>query len=528
MLVRNRLNAGDFIIPIPLGIPVKLQYDSSGILQEARLWKDENNSAGFSFNRVRLSNEVVESFRLKSIVPVTVPIKGGTTYVYGVLLFKDNSSYELGQLPCAILDDLTNMLVNGHDCRFFAFNVESFAATFKGAIPIRKWLSLAHFQVLPGFLAPFNDVSQVTKLINSQCKPILNTDIFMAYVIFNGVNKTIISTDLYQSVVIGPVNRRLNENGAILAKVPTNEGEISVSWSDIVKFNIWKDTLLIFEGNKLIFSKDIGNKSHKNRESIVSCSVCGRDIPIHSGKISKCRDIHCLSRLYPDAVHMLNTLKLPVMSFDDYLRYVRKKDILTLADILELPIYSNMKIEVSLTTLVSAVIPPRYVADRQLIYQFISQCHNSVESFMYYIGNPVKISSDFNFSSSRVRDLQDWLSDGENISEIHSLLSSDSLSIVDTDKYFEADPIFRNTIICITGEFDIGNESDVRGILGSYSAEVVTQFVPNVRYVVVGNKRSGVDGRILSAAKSVGVPVIEESEFFKRFEIDLDCKENLL
>ena len=527
MLVRNRLKAGDFIVPIPLGMPLKLHYDADGILKDVSYWKDSEDSPEFQAS-IKDTSRLLKVLRKNTTFPNTVSLKGGTTFVYGALVFKGRCTAN-GYIPRDLIPDMlfnATCECDASDLTFLAFTVESLAAKFKGASPIRKWLSLSQFTVLPGFLAPFNDISKINSMIESQCSSIIDTNTIMAYATFNGSEELIMSTNLYQTIVTSPVFNEPNSHGAIMSHFHVIDKDVTVSYYDAVKFNIKENTQLVFENNKIICSY-VDTKLFKYPEfKDIKCPVCGKLMPVRS--VTRCSDEHCMSRMYDTVTHMLDTLRLPEMSFEKYKFLLSNHSILCVADVLDLEEYSSLNIEASVTTLLEAIILPSKLLDRKVISQFVSQCKNSIETIMYYANHTSKIKTDLSLGNVDTDSLIEWLNDVENISDLQSILSSDSIKIVDTDKYYSAAAIFRNTTICITGEFDIGSRLDVKGILSSYSADVVDSIVPNTRYVVVGDRMENIDGVILSDAKKAGIPVVNENTFFKQFDIYDDIKHNLL
>lgn len=79
----------------------------------------------------------------------------------------------------------------------------------------------------------------------------------------------------------------------------------------------------------------------------------------------------------------------------------------------------------------------------------------------------------------------------------------------------------------ITGLFSHGDIESIRAILNSYSATVCTIFEPGVNFVVVGDIHEDIRGQDVRLAIKSRIPVYSESEFFERYKIDQDLKENL-
>ena len=520
MITRNRLNPGDYVVPIPLGIPLVLEYNSRGLINRMNLWADDDNE--FETASIKLDSSVVNTLKHSSNIPNHISLKGGTTYVYGVITIPNPIKLS-GKIPSDILASMYIDAGSMKELNFMAFSMKSYAAKFAGASPIRKWLSINHFKLLPGFIlpvykAPYTDLSQIDELTLKDN----DVDVYMAYVKFDSTSENIISAELRQSIVSAKPDVYVNENGVFRANVRTETDLIDISYQDMCKFGISEGTCLILRGESTV----IHSSSPSIKSPDIVCPICGKVVPVN--RLTRCSDAHCLSRLYNDLNHMLTTLKLPMIEYAKYIELIKSHQIIVLSDILDTSEYSGIEVSASLDTLLSAVICPKYVPDRRAIYQLVSQCHNSVESIMYYANHPNDIHRDLNMGNVNYNQLVMWLEEPENVSELHAMLYNTHIKIVETDKYFRTDPIFRNTTICITGDFESGSHSDIKGILSSYSARVVENVDSDMKYVVVGDSRCNVDSRIISAARSANIPVVEEHEFFKLFGIDKDIQNNLL
>ena len=152
MFLQQNFTPGNYVTVVPVGIPVTLQYNVKGILQTAYL--------GYSIDKEEMRNGLFKHLYESKCVPVKVPTSNGTTIVEGVLytskLFPSNTSYEdVGKtLLC------TYFLDHPEAFNFFAGHVYSTGLAFNGSASCRKWLSLAKFKLLPGFLVPGNPTKE--------------------------------------------------------------------------------------------------------------------------------------------------------------------------------------------------------------------------------------------------------------------------------------------------------------------------------------------------------------------------------
>lgn len=521
MYVRNCLCTGDYLTVVPVGLPLTLQYSANGFL--------ETVYEGYDPDRKDISSELLNTIRSANTLPTKIPITGGTTWVKGVLYTSETFISE-GELPSAISDDLKSAYVDHPDTfNFFAGNVESLATVFRGAAPIRNWLSMTKFNVLPGWLIT-NSLTrdQFVKLINTTAFP-FKFPLISSYIIYRGRETLFVSTHIKQ-FIIHKVERYLDDYGYIKCKLSNKSGSQSccVSYTDVVRFNLQPKCLVVLDcyGN-VIYSKNLSKKSNIV-DSTTVCSVCGKSFSVPASGEVKCPDPHCMSSQYHDLVHLLNTFNLPVISKSIYDNYVAAGQLTCIPDVLQLPDYDEIEsVPVSLGQLLSAIVPISIVADGSIFASIVNRCNNNIHSFRYYVHHSELITRDLGVSGMYVNRLVQWLQDPYNALDIDALLDNPKLSIVATNKRFNGAPIFRGKTIMITGEFQHGSSDDIVAILSSYAANVVTSFSENVHCVLTGGTLENIDGLAVRNARNLGIPVYDEFNFFKQYEIDKDLSENL-
>ena len=123
-----------------------------------------------------------------------------------------------------------------------------------------------------------------------------------------------------------------------------------------------------------------------------------------------------------------------------------------------------------------------------------------------------------------------WLSIPQNTVELDTVINSDQIDIAVQDRIMSSDgaPIFRNKTIYITGTFRHGTIPEIKAILESYSATVVTDFDNYIQCVLVGDIKDSIEGKAILAARELKLPIFSESEFFAKYEIDEDLEKFLL
>ena len=166
--------------------------------------------------------------------------------------------------------------------------------------------------------------------------------------------------------------------------------------------------------------------------------------------------------------------------------------------------------------------------DKLWLTKFCNRCKNNYKTIKYYLDSPVKIYTELDMNVSRR--FASWLSIPRNIVELDTIINSDQIEILVKDKVmsFDGAPIFRNKTIFITGTFRHGSLDEIKAILESYSATVVTDFDEYIQCVLVGDIKDGIEGQAIVAARELHLPIMNESEFFAKYEIDADLEKYLL
>ena len=123
-----------------------------------------------------------------------------------------------------------------------------------------------------------------------------------------------------------------------------------------------------------------------------------------------------------------------------------------------------------------------------------------------------------------------WLNVPQNLSELDTIVTSSQIIIKDTGKLaaFDAPLLFLHKTIFITGTFKHGSLVDIATILQSYGAVVVTEYDDFIDYVLIGDIKDNIKGEAILGARSLGIPVVEESAFFAHYGIDADLQNNLV
>lgn len=519
MNMRNLLKPGDFVMPMPIGIHLTLQYNVSGNLEKVY--------TGFDSERVDKTDDMMDHIIRHKTVPAKLHITKGTTWVKGVLYtgaFVESS----GVLPKAAESlILVKFIDNPDSFNFFAATIESTSALFTGATSVRQTLAMAKFKILPGWIAPAGVTNEVVnEWVNSPIYTFM--PIVTDYVVFRNTSVLIHSAHLVQKI-IESVNSYTDFNGFLRSRLKIKGADtfMYVNYSETVKHNIVKGSVIIQDTEQnIVYSKC--PKRSKTYDTIITCACCGRQYVVPKEDTVICPNEHCSSRLMPNIKQFISVLHMPVYEDKMLEDKVKNHQVICIPDLFLLPEYSELRLSTTISALLRALIPISLIPRDDVFVSLSIACSNNERTFRYYVENPDHITSDLNIKHADLNKLTKWLQDGCNVSDIITLLNSTNISLVASEKKFDGAPIFRNKTICLTGTFIRGSMGEIAAILHSYSAKVVFQFTNTVDCVLVGGTNENIDGKMVRDAKALNKAVMSEDTFFKKYEIDSDIKSNLV
>lgn len=516
MFIKNLLRPGEYVVPVPAGLPATLQYDRNG--QLSRIFSEYESDK-------KIHNDLMSAIQFVDSVPQEIPTKGGDTYVSGVF-YSDNmfSKCESGTYPeCLESTYIKCISENPSEFTFYAGNVTSLAAVFAGANTVMNWLKLASFKSLEGFLVPLNATNASFILDSSRW---VFHNIITHFFIYSIQGMNIVSTRSCR-VKVNKVTKYVDEAGNVKAHLSFDipENDIDVDYSEVYHFNIHKNSILSLTDGEITYSEYYGKSKI---EPEIVCSYCGRPIDVTGRGLVFCQDAHCKSKWFNRINRMLDVFRLPVITKQRFDEVV--KDMSSVVDIFSIPEYSSLTIETNLTTILDAILPI-HISNHKVANLIVSRCKNQVDSFMYYIRNPKILRAEIERDTIKIVPIANWLSDPANQLDIESLVYCEQIKIDKRVRAFDGAPIFRDKTICITGNFLRGYTEDIEDILRSYSANVVTSNtfsnIDDVDCVVTGDSFENIDGKIIYAARQANKPIFTENDFFKMYEIDEDVSANL-
>lgn len=525
MFARNLLQAGEFVTLVPVGLPITLQYNDKGAIQKIWLGHEDDTLED-------VSDIFLQPVIKHKQVPIKISVKGGTSYVKGV--FYTSSIYaDGGSLPECVQESLIRAYeIDPTAFTFYAGEVSSLSTTFRGAVPIRQWLALAGFNILPGYVVPADLTEVKFEQMVAKNYP-FQYPLISSYILYHRDGSTSYPKTGLTQFVANKILRTVDEYGNIRANVvDSSDGSIhQVPYAYVVKLNINVNTLIVKNSDsEFIFSTTTDSVKRDKRSSKIQCSCCGRNLIVPSDvhAIFRCSDPHCNSVLYPRVTRMLIKLGLPTITYSVYKEYADKVgNIFTLIDIFDMDQYKDAEIDVSIADVVRAIVPRDVLPGDTQIAQLVDECSNSVDTLIYYMSNVDKMKTDLVLDPHAFQRFYVWIAQPENLSDVRELFKLKNIHIHSDRRLFDGPPIFRGKTIVLTGTFTHGSIDEVSNIVKSYSAQTSKTLSDDCDLVLVGDIHENVNGHIIRTAQKYRIPVMKESDFFAQYEIDKDMAENL-
>lgn len=510
--LRNLLNPGELIVPIPIGVIMTLQYNRDGNLEKVY--------TGLKDERIDITKSKLIDFINNGTVPARIHIKNGTTFVEGVLYTGDIQTKKSWDDQGTLNEILLSKYSKNHEMfNFFGVNIISQALNIVGPTASTRYLKTCGFHTMNGFMLPIGDTDAlVNTFIMSEMYPFLK--VAFGYYVFGNEEKYV-DGGLNQHIV-HKVRKFTDINGYIKAEIEFKDSKLYVDYSDIVKYHISRNTTCILDSESSIVFCFGGNGIPA---STIACDCCGKMLTVPESGLVQCPDAHCPSTLYPAVNQFLHKLSMDSMEPEKFAEHIEARDIFCISDIFGLDEYKDSKLHTTIGKMLRALIPFKLIPNDEIIEIFVNRCMNSADTVRYYTDNPDRIGTDLQIQHRDLNRLVCWLSDGYNATDLNALLVSSNIIYDDIDRSFDGPPIFRGKKIYVTGKFIHGSIIDVCMILQSYAAIATTAFSIDVDCVIVGGMNEDTDGSSLRIAEQQHIPIFEELEFFKQYEIDADIEQ---
>lgn len=521
---------------IPVGLPVTLRYSEHGLLQNYGIGFNPQLDENYSEMDVSTLDPKVFA-AIKKLVPQSISVKGGTTWIYGVF-YSDEIPCDEGLIPRALYQSYLDDLVNKKHFEFYAGFVKSYAAEFRGPLIIKNFLIAEKFNVLPQVIVPAVMTQDTMNSMTNKSSFPFHHDFYTGFFVFEEMNCRFASAMLHQFKVANKIEPFVDQDGFLKGEIETSKGlKYKISYSSILYRSITKGSIVLNETNEDGSISILACRANETTEiapssspKSVKCPVCKKMYTVGtSDDPVQCDDPHCLSHLYQDACNMLDRLQLVPMTYEEYKSAVSNKDIICLTDILDLPKYKDVEITTSIANAIYSITPVSAVPDFDIIDKFVNRCDHDIETVKYYLNNPLYIETVLDIVTPLAAKFMKWLGDPYNVSSVLTIFSH--VNLTSSDHMFEGDPIFRGNVIAITGRFKRGDHPRVSSIIRSYAATVVTSIEPREKLpdvVITGALNDGISGQMIQKARVHNIPIIDEDDFFSQYEIDQDLQNNLL
>lgn len=524
MSLRNRLKDGYYGVFLPIGLPITIKYKSTGNLDSITTYF-EDLSEGVDFEN--LPSKLVNLIQRKNKIPSHVETNKGKVTVYAVLYTGITSnligSYDGNEFRDKMIEDA---LV--HDFNIFSAFVFGDNLSFSSWSGIQGWLKRNQFKVLDAMIIPHGTAQEerIRNFIDGQTP--FNYDYLYGCILVDSEQPELYNFDKYIDQVES-IDVYLDEYGFVHAHLDLkNSNPLNISYYEMIKLQIHSGDYVLFECNNDVFHpickfpKSI--KDPKKPNFSYSCPFCGNIFLVESDDTC-CTNPHCMSHQYPNIVHFSTKLGIKPITYKQYVKYVQSNKLTKFSNILDVKPYCDTEIITSLGNLFDAIIPMKYVRNRDSIYELCNSCNNSVESFYYYLDHPDLIQQLLMQENKgnlvqQVSQIVDWLTDTENAKNVKDILQYTNIVFENSDRKFDGEPILRDKKIWLTGKFNHGSYAEIGSILRSYSADIVESEKCNC--CIIGDIAEGVNGSTVNKLRDKGILTISESEFFGMYQIDSD------
>lgn len=527
LITKTFCRSGSLIYIVPTGLLVTLRYDAHGNLN--RISKEFTPNGDLSTEE--LPEDFMKAVLDHGLVPGSIQVKGGTTSVWGVF-YSDVFKTPMGEVPECEFDRIINDIINGNiKYKFYIGNVDSGAASISNPTSLNTWGRMAGFDILPSWLIPTDATDKSLKdYISSNTHYPFKYPLISGYIVYEGgIKPYYYQLSLHTATVKNTV-KYVNHSGYIKYKVYFEgvEEPLYMNYPDAAFYNVQKDSQLVLDGETVIWSNTKSSNHSDRLPKRIVCKSCGKILDVPDMGLMTCSNPYCTSLLYPRIERFCKVLDLEVLSKEKFDKYIEDSELQMFPDLLLLPEYKDITIKKNLWEIIYACLPMEVGIDKQWLIKFCNRCNNNYKTVKYYFDGPIRIYTELDMNVSRR--LANWLSEPHNILELDTIINSEQIEILVRDKImsFDGAPIFRNKTIYITGTFKHGSHAEIRAILESYSATVVTDFDEYIQCVLVGDIKDGIEGQAILAARELHLPIFSETEFFAKYEIDADLEKYLL
>ncbi len=519
LLSKTVCPAGSLLYIVPTGLQVVLRYNALGNIVSIHQGFNKQEDLGEDFMKALVR---------MGLVPNAIKLTGGVTDVWGVF-YSHGCTSSNGLLPDCEYDRIKSEILDGTSgYRFYVGAIHSGSANVTDPTSVISWASICRFDMLPYIYATDNMTDSTLETHLSNIRSSFNVPFISGYIIYENRTSPYYYPVNLRTATVKSAKKYTDTNGYIKYDVKYGDHTISINYSDAVHLNIQKGSQIIIDRSHIIWCNTAASNVTNRLSKRVTCEFCGKLLDVPELGIMRCTDSSCTSLLFLRIQRFCDTLDLTIPEYSKIKKLIKSDDIQVLSDVLLLPEYSEKSINVSLYKLLSAILPAELGVTENWLIKLCNKCNNNYKTVRYYLAGPLRITTelDMEVTPRLIR----WLSAPQTLVELDTIVNSSNITLADTDRLsgFNVPLILLHKTILITGTFKHGSSADVTTILQSYGATVVTDFDEFINYVVVGDIKDGIKGDAIIGAKSLGIPVVDEHEFFDHFGIDADLENNLV
>lgn len=511
--------AGSLAYIVPTGLQLTLHYDARGSLMNVYQGYDK---------KIDLGQDFLKALIKLHLIPNAIKLTGGITDIWGVF-YSDKFTNSNGLLPnCEYNNIKADILSGTPGYKFYVGNVVTGATAIVDPTSMTTWANMCGFDVLPLWSIPENPTEALLANYISNIQYPFKYPLIAGYIIFEGTkNPYYYSVDI-KTANVEKVKKYTDTNGYIKYDVMYGNIKITLNYPDAVKLNVQKGSQIITDRQHIIWCDTQSSKISHRLAPRITCEYCGKILDVPEAGAMCCTDNSCTSLLYAKIEHFCVQLGLKMLTPAQIKKHIKNNELQILPDLLLLPDYTDTKIEVHMWELIHAVIPAEVGVSKDWLIQFCNKCNNQYKTIKYYLDGPLRINTELGMEVP-IRFAR-WLNVPQNLSELDTIVTSSQIIIKDTGKLaaFDAPLLFLHKTIFITGTFKHGSLVDIATILQSYGAVVVTEYDDFIDYVLIGDIKDNIKGEAILGARSLGIPVVEESAFFAHYGIDADLQNNLV
>lgn len=519
MLDVNTLTSSNVVNVVPMGLMCKATYNENGVISGIYTLDPTTQET-----KEKLPSNYVADMQKEGLVPSRLTMKSK----FEVNFVVKPINFNVVQFQKMAYDNYVQSILDMNDTEVevVAYYGKSDNSIMSHTnVQMMSRLSMFGFKTADTFMCSehvINKQSNLQKILLTSNYPFVN-----GYQVSSGLDHMYIPSNV-KVLKVSSCDRCVNEHGFIQEHVTfTDETHMDVPYTDIVRNNVQKGSVVAIDNNHIVYCNDLNNQKKKVPNQF-HCDYCGTLVHVPFNGYMKCSYDNCVSTMLDRVQHMVNSLNMKKLDVVTYWEYVNNKQIHILGDVFDLPQYKDCEVQCTVADILWATCPVSVIRNRDFFDKLVT-CAGSLDAVNHYLENPNEIQKDM-IAVLPVRSIESytqWISIPENLLTVKSMMDIPNVHVKTKSLSLNVPKIFRNKGICLEGQFKHGSFQEVSNILESYGASVVATFSPRVDCVVLGDfVRVPESDTVARTAVSYNIPVYAEKDFFKAYNIDSDLTSN--